>query len=82
MNRSTVLLLVFFLFTGSDIWSAGREEAAPAIRPAPAARPQAARPPTVINMNRGTSGGHNRNFPSSSPKPTANRPRTRLPTAK
>ena len=58
----------------------GRAEgtsSAPAAHPAtrPAARPAAqARPapvssqaPVVINMNRGTSGGHNRNFPSQQP---------------
>ncbi len=66
MKRMIVLLLVIFLLPGVDVWSAVRGGGAPAGRSA-AARSQMQRQPVVINMNRGTSGGQNRNFPAQQP---------------
>src|SRR5579872_3603619 len=88
MKRMTALLLALLLIPAlasqADNRDGGRENdnAKPA-RPEPAARaPQvrqapAARQPVVINMSQGTSGGHNRNFPSQQPSQPAAQPESK-----
>ncbi len=90
MKKLTVLLLTLFCLSGLHAWGQERGDngnsrensTAPASRPAvvsrPVARPVSNRPaPVVINMNRGSSGGHNRNYPSqqpANPQPVRNQP--------
>lgn len=78
MKKLTILLLMLFFLPGLNAWSEGRGEGGSEGSPAQAAvgRSAASRPapvmshsapvahaPVVINMNHGSSGGHNRNFP-------------------
>ena len=89
MKKLTFLLGALFCFSGLNAWGqdrgdakdalagahtlAGKMAAAAGNRPAPVARQ-----PVVINMNRGSSGGHNRNFPAQQPanqqQPVRNQP--------
>src|SRR5665213_176548 len=73
MKQAMVLLLIFFLFPGFVVWGANRASGLSAGRSAPASRPQPARQPVVINMNRGTSGGNNRNYPPQQSQPAGYR---------
>jgi hypothetical protein len=81
MKKLTVLLLAFFLLPGFIVWAemrGGAPESRPVVVGRPA--PSAFRQPVVINMSRGSSGGHNRNFPSQQNNyQTANRPVVRQP---
>ncbi len=80
MKKITSLITVLFLLPGFNAWSevrgeAGSEGRAPAApRPQMVRSPAPARQPVVINMNRGSSGGHNRNYPSQHPAPAVSRP--------
>jgi hypothetical protein len=86
MKKLMVLLLVVFFLPGLNAWSEGRGgeggseapvgRAAVVSRPAPAVSRSApaARQPVVINMNHGSSGGHNRNFPSQQPQQSNRQP--------
>ena len=73
MKQGIVLLLVVFLLPGLEAWSEPRGGGAFAMRLPSASRPQPARQPVVINMNRGSSGGNNRNYPSQQSRPAVSR---------
>jgi hypothetical protein len=67
MKKLMILCLTLLLFPGFDVWGDGRNSGAPMARPASQPRAAIAHQPVVINMSRGSSGGHNRNFPSQQP---------------
>jgi hypothetical protein len=66
MRKIAVLCLSLILLPGWNAWSQGRSEKGSKGRSGGGQR-AAARAPVVINMNHGSSGGHNHNFPSQQP---------------
>ncbi len=70
MKKLAVLLLALFLLPLYEAWGEGRDGGTVILRSPLANRqqPMVVHQPLVINMNRGSSGGQNRNFPNQQPQ--------------